>query len=93
MSLYQFFDGKKHQFGSWKAAFTACVDQALSTREYKLLQLRQSLTGEALKALEGLGHSAAPCDVAKERLERNFSGKRRCLVLKMDSQYATSQAK
>ena len=36
----------------------ACVDQALATAEYKLLQLRQCLAEEVLKAIESLGHSA-----------------------------------
>ena len=58
------FSGEKKTYQNWKAAFTACVDQAPATAEYKQLQLRQCLAGEALKAIESLGHSAA----AKERL-------------------------
>ena len=42
-----------------KAAFMACIDKAPATPEYKLLQLQQCLTGEALKAIESLGYSAA----------------------------------
>ena len=64
------FNGDKHLYEGWKAAFTACVDNTSSTPEYKLLQLRQSLTGEALKVVQGLGHSATAYEVAKERLER-----------------------
>ena len=45
------FDGNKPTYEGWKAAFTACIDQAPATPEYKLLQLRQHLTGEALKHL------------------------------------------
>ena len=36
----------------------ACIDQAPATPGYKLLQLRQHLTGEALKCIKNLGHSA-----------------------------------
>ena len=32
------FSGDKKTYHSWKAAFTACVDQAPVTVEYKLLQ-------------------------------------------------------
>ena len=39
------FDGNKSTYESWKAAFTACIDQAPATPEYKLLQLRQYLAG------------------------------------------------
>ena len=54
----------------------ACVDKAPTTPEYKLLQLRQYLYGEALKVVEPLGHSAAAYETAKERLKGNFCGKR-----------------
>ncbi|KAK6171949.1 hypothetical protein SNE40_018368 [Patella caerulea] len=43
------FSGDKKTYESWKAAFHACVDSAPATSEYKLLQLRQYLSGEALK--------------------------------------------
>jgi len=66
------FSGNKKVCQNWKAAFTACIDQAPATAEYKLLQLKQYLAGEALKAIENLGHSAAAYEVAKERLERNL---------------------
>ena len=48
-----------------------------ATAEYKLLQLRQCLAGEALKTIvENLGHSATAYTTAKERLERKFGGHR-----------------
>ena len=58
-----------------------CVDQA---PEYKLLQLKQCLAGEALRAIEGLGHSAATYQAAKERLERKFGGQRRQLAIYLE---------
>ena len=42
------FNGNKSRYESWKATSTACIDQA-PTAQYKLPQLRQYLTGEALK--------------------------------------------
>ena len=71
------FSGSKSNYDSWKAAFTACIDKAPATAEYKLLQLRQSLAGDTLKAIENLGHSPETYEVAKERLERKFGGERR----------------
>ena len=44
----------------------ACVDKAPATAEYKLLQLRQYLTGEALKSTESLGYSATAYEAAKD---------------------------
>ena len=78
------FSGDKKTYQSWKATFTACVDNAPATAEYKLLQLRQCLSGEALKAIENLGHSATAYHTAKERLERKFGGHRRQIALYME---------
>ena len=52
------FHGDKRTYQSWKAAFLACIDNAPATPEYKLLQLRQYVSGEALQTIESLGHSA-----------------------------------
>lgn len=73
--------GNKATYESWKAAFTACIDKAPATAEYKLLQLRQYLSGEALKCIENLGHSAAAYKSAKSRLERKYGGYRRRIAL------------
>ena len=78
------FSGDKHQYQSWKAAFLACIDSAPATGEYKLLQLRQYLSGEALKVIDSLGHSAAAYEAAKDRLERKFGGKRRQIALYLE---------
>ena len=78
------FSGSKSNYDSWKAAFTACIDKAPATAEYKLLQLRQSLAGDALKAIENLGHSPEAYEVAKERLERKFGGERRQIALHIE---------
>ena len=49
-----------------------------------MLQLRQYLSGEALKVVEPLGRSADAFETAKERLERNFGGKRRQIALHLE---------
>ena len=71
------FSGDKRNYENWKATFTACIDQAPATPEYKLLQLRQYLPGEALRAVDKLGHSALAYEAAKEKLERKYGGSRR----------------
>ena len=78
------FTGDKRSYRNWKAAFMACVDTAPSTDKYKLLQLRQCLSGEALDVIESLGHSAAAYEAAKERLERRYGGKRRQVAIYLD---------
>ena len=75
------FYGDKRSYQSWKAAFLACIDAAPATAEYKLLQLRQYVAGEALNTINGLGQSAQAYQVAKERLERKFGGKRRQVLI------------
>ena len=54
-----------------------CVDRAPVTPEYKMLQLRQNVSGEALIATENLGFSPAASETAKDRLERKYGCKRR----------------
>ena len=66
------FNGDKRSYGGWTAAFMVCVDKAPATAEYKLLQLKKYLSGEALRAVESLGHSATAYEAAKERLERKY---------------------
>ena len=67
------FSRDKRTYENWKTAFIACVDKSPATPEFKLLQLRQYLSGEALKEIETLGHSESAYQVAKERLERKYS--------------------
>ena len=78
------FTGDKKTYQSWKAAFYSWVDNAPATPEYKLLQLRTSVKGEALKLIEGLGHSAAAYESAKERLERKYGGLRPQIAINLD---------
>ena len=78
------FTGDKRKYKSWRAAFLACIDSAPATGEYKLLQLRQYLSGEALKVIDSLGHSAAAYEATKDRLERKFGSKRRQIALYLE---------
>ena len=71
------FSGDIRSYPSWKAALMACVDRAPVTQEYKMLQLRQYISGEALIAIVNLGYSPAAYEAAKDRLERKYGGKRR----------------
>ncbi|CAB4021266.1 Hypothetical predicted protein, partial [Paramuricea clavata] len=83
---------------NWKTAFK-CVQprkvvengdgakyqrQTPATPEYKLLQLRQCLSGEALRTIQNLGKSAASYEAAKTRLERKFGGQRRKIALYLE---------
>ena len=43
------FNGNKRSYSGWKAVVMACVDKAPATAEYKLLQLKKYLSGEALR--------------------------------------------
>ena len=78
------FAGNKRNYQSRKAAFFACIDSAPATAVYKLLQLRQYLSGEALKVIENLGHSATAYEAAKERLERKYGGMRRQISIYLE---------
>ena len=75
------FSGDKINYQSWKAAFFTYIDSAPATGEYKLLQLRQYLSGEALNVIENLGHSSTAYEAAKEHLERKYGGRRRQIAM------------
>ncbi|XP_065174407.1 uncharacterized protein LOC135804458 [Sycon ciliatum] len=75
------FDGDKRRFEGWHAAFMACIDAAPMTPETKMLQLRQYLAGEPLRAVESLGYSAGGYNAAKQLLERKYGGERRRIAI------------
>ena len=64
--------------------FKACVGNSDTTNEIKSLHLRQHLEEEALKAIEGLGHSADAYLLALEVLEQKFGGNRRQTTFYLD---------
>ena len=59
-------------YQSWKAAFVACIARAPATAKCKRLQFCQYLDGDALKAIENLGHSSVAYGEAKEHLECKY---------------------
>ncbi len=79
------FSGDAKSYEGWKAAFMACIDNAPATPEYKLLQLRQYLVGDVLQVVRDLGHSASAYDVALQRLDRKYGGKRRQVALQLEA--------
>ena len=60
-----------------------CVDKAPTSSEYKLLQLRQYLSEEAIRVTESLGHPTTAYQATKERLERKYGGQRRQVALRL----------
>ena len=78
------FSGDKKHYQSWKAAFLSCIDSAPATGEYKLLQLRKYLSGDALKVIDSLGHSATAYEAAKDRLERKYGGRCRQIAIYLE---------
>ena len=79
------FNGDKNTKEGWKAAFAVCVHEAPAISEYRLLQLREHLPGEALKVVESIGHSATTYEAAMARLERKLDGERRKIALQLEA--------
>ena len=78
------FDGNKRSYEPWKATFMACIHNAAIEPTMKLLQLRQYLSGDALKCIEQLGYSPEAYVKALERLERKFGGQRRQVAVQLE---------
>ena len=52
------FSVNRKTYENWKVVFKASIGVAPLTADYKLLQLRKYLSGEALKSIEGLGFAS-----------------------------------
>ena len=78
------FSGDKRTYESFRAAFMECVHSAPASPEYKLLQLRQYVSGEALTAIESLGFSPAAYQEALDLLNRKYGGARRRVALQLE---------
>ena len=78
------FSGKIREYANWASSFAVCIDQTSISAEAKLLHLRQCLTGEAAKVLDGIGHTAEAYELAKQRLGRRYGGERRKIALYLE---------
>ena len=78
------FNRDKKSYQSWKASSMTCINQASTTAEYKLLQLRSSLKGEAFKVVDSIANSATAYQPAKEGLERKYGGVRRHIAINLE---------
>ena len=78
------FNRDKKSYQSWKASSMTCINQASTTAEYKLLQLRSSLKGEAFKVVDSIVNSATAYQPAKEGLERKYGGVRRHIAINLE---------
>ena len=78
------FNRDKKSYQSWKASSMTCINQASTTAEYKLLQLRSSLKAEAFKVVDSIVNSATAYQPAKEGLERKYGGVRRHIAINLE---------
>ena len=75
------FSGNINEYSNWANAFYTYIDKSSLSPEEKLLHLRQYLTGDAAKILEGIGYNAEAYELAKNRLGRRYGGERRKIGL------------
>ena len=64
--------------------FSAFVDKEPVAVDYKLLQLKKYLRGEALRLVDGLRLSPEAYKAAKNRLDRKYGGQHRQINLHME---------
>ena len=74
----------KQNFEDFWALFISLVDKNAESANIKMARLRQSLTGVALQAIQGLGVSKPEYEEAKEILKSKYGGQRRQLQAYMD---------
>ena len=78
------FNGDKTRFEDFWALFASLVDEGNEPVNIKMARLRQSLSGNALDAIRGLGVTEPEYDEAKEILKTKFGGQPRQLQAYLD---------
>lgn len=78
------FDGNKANFEGFWTLFESLVDLSEEPVSMKMARLRQSLSGNALESIRGLGVTKPEYDEAKEILKSKFGGSRRQLRAYLD---------
>ncbi|CAB4038982.1 Hypothetical predicted protein, partial [Paramuricea clavata] len=76
--------GDKTRFEDFWALFISLVDEGSEPVNIKMARLRQSLSGNALDAIRGLGVTAPEYNEAKDILKSKFGGQRRQLQAYLD---------
>ena len=65
-------------------AFLSCVERSNCTPEYKLLRAHDSSEGEPLTIIQHFGFSPTAYQVAMNRLEHKYGGKKHQIMLRME---------
>jgi len=68
------FGGKVSEYRAWRAAFNACIDNAMGNKAEKCLHLHKYLAGDALRMIEALGYSDDGYDEALKLLDERYGG-------------------
>jgi hypothetical protein len=87
------FDGDKTKFEDFWLLFESLVDCSKEPVNIKMARLRQSLSGEALVAIRGLGVSSLEYEEAKSIFKTKFGGQRRQLRAYLDQLESLPQIK
>ena len=87
------FDGDKTKFEDFWLLFESLVDCSKEPVNIKMARLLQSLSGEALVVIRGLGVSSLEYEEAKSILKTKFGGQRRQLRAYLDQLESLPQIK
>ena len=87
------FDGNGAKFEDFWSLFISPVDKNNESVNVKMARLRQSLSGAALQAIQGLGVSQPEYEGAKKILTTKYGGQRRQLQAYLDHLEAMAQLK
>ena len=79
------FTGEKELYHDWRAQFDIFVDQTNVPAKVKMMMLKNSVSGKALKIIERLGYTPVQYKAALEKLEQKFGGEKRLLQRQLDN--------
>ncbi len=71
------FDGNRDRFEDWRAQFEVFVDQSKVPVKFKMIMLKNSLSGHPYKLVSNLGFTEAQYKMAMFKLDQRYGGETR----------------
>jgi hypothetical protein len=79
------FTGESDKYQDWRAQFDIFVHQAEVPHHFKMVMLKQAVTGKASQLIERLGYSEPQYEMALTKLEQRYGGEKRQLQRQIES--------
>jgi hypothetical protein len=79
------FAGEADQYQDWHAQYDIFIHKARVPTRFKMMMLKNALSGRPLKLIERLGYTEQQYQVALAKLDQRYGGGRRMLQIHLDA--------